>query len=115
MRVVCSYCSAELGTVPGGKATDVSHGMCKPCADHFGKLWEGMGLGEYLDELPHAVVVLDADARVLAANARAAPFLDRPPEESRGLLAGEAVACARSRLPGGCGKTVHCRDCAIRN
>ena len=25
------------------------------------------------------------------------------------------MACSRSRLPGGCGKTVHCRDCAIRN
>lgn len=115
MKVICSYCNAALGTKPGGRQTDVSHGMCEPCALHFERLWAGMGMGEYLDALPQAVVVLDADARVLAANGRAAELVGNQPAAPRGLLAGEAVACSRSRLPGGCGKTVHCRDCAIRN
>lgn len=115
MRVVCSYCNAPLGSRPGGRVTDVSHGMCERCAAHFERLWDGMQLDEYLDDLPGAVVVVDPDARVLAANAEATELLGRSPAEPRGQLAGDAVACSRSRLPGGCGRTVHCRDCAIRN
>lgn len=115
MRVICSYCQAPLGTKPGGRPTDVSHGMCEPCALHFERLWAGMGMGEYLDGLAQAVVVLDAHSRVLAANAKAAELVGHRPAAPRGLLTGEAMACSHSRLPGGCGKTVHCRDCAIRN
>jgi len=31
-----------------------------------------------------------------------------------GLRGGEAFACVRSRLPEGCGRTVHCRECGVR-
>jgi PAS domain-containing protein len=113
MHVVCSYCRRTLVDDPSaGEGT--SHGMCPPCAEHFEALWRGMSLGEYLDELPDPVLVVNGDARVVAANARAADALGRPRGELRGLLAGEAFACARSRLPGGCGKAVHCRECTIR-
>jgi PAS domain-containing protein len=115
MRVICSYCHVFLRELPGGKSSDVSHGMCEACDLHFERLWEGMHLGEYLDELPQAVVVIDADARVLAANAKATELLQRDPAAPRGLLTGDAMACAHSRLPGGCGKTIHCRECTIRN
>ena len=30
-------------------------------------------------------------------------------------LAGEVFECAHSDLPGGCGKTQHCKACTIRN
>lgn len=113
MRVVCSYCRRLLVDDPAaGGAT--SHGMCPPCAEHFEALWRGMSLGEYLDALPQPVLVVNGDARVVAANALAAGRLGRPRDELHGLLAGEAFACARSRLPGGCGRTVHCRECTIR-
>lgn len=115
MRVVCSYCQSLIRQDAAGKSTDVSHGMCSACERHFERLWAGMALGEYLDDLPQAVLVVDADARVLAANAKATLLLGRDPASPRGLLGGEAMACARSRLPGGCGKTIHCRECAIRN
>ena len=32
-----------------------------------------------------------------------------------GLLGGVALECAYARLPEGCGKTVHCVTCTIRN
>ncbi len=35
-------------------------------------------------------------------------------DEVRGLKDCEALACAHSRLPEGCGRTVHCRECAVR-
>ncbi len=112
MRVVCSFCHAFLRDVPG--AAGVSHGMCPSCAEFFGRLWEGMPLGEYLDDLAAPVLVVDPEHRVLAANARMAEALGRDPRELRGALVGEAMACSHARLPEGCGKTIHCRECTIR-
>ncbi len=112
MRVVCSYCTKPLGEAPGGAG--LTHGMCAECDAHFARLWAGMRLGEYLELLPRPVLVVDADGRVLAANAQLGEALGCDPGKLRGLLGGEAMACARSRLPGGCGKTEHCRECTIR-
>jgi PAS domain-containing protein len=115
MLLVCSYCHKTLRAGKGGPSDLVSHGMCEECGAHFEKLWSGMQLGEYLDGLPGAVLLVDGDGRVLAANAKAGALLGRDPATPRGLLGGEAMACSNSRLPGGCGKTIHCRDCTIRN
>jgi PAS domain-containing protein len=114
MRLVCSYCHATLREERGGRSDLVSHGMCPSCGDHFERLWAGMRMGEYLDDLPQPVMLVDGDGRVLAANARAAGLLGHDPASPRGLLGGEAMACSHSRLPGGCGRTVHCRECTIR-
>jgi PAS domain-containing protein len=115
MLVVCSYCQKTLRGEKGGRSDLVSHGMCAECGAHFERLWSGMKLGEYLDGLPGAVLMVDGDGRVLAANVHAGEVLGLDPAMPRGLLGGEAMACSHSRLPGGCGKTIHCRDCAIRN
>jgi PAS domain-containing protein len=114
MRVICSYCRKVIREDPQAAATQVSHGMCPECDAYFEKLWGGMRLGEYLDLLPRPVLVVDADGRVVAGNTRLAETVGRRREELRGLLGGEAMACAHSRLPEGCGKTVHCRECTIR-
>jgi len=113
MLVVCSYCRRTIVDDPAA-GDQVSHGMCPGCAEHFEALWRGMSLGEYLDQLADPVLVVNGDARVVAANARVARLLGRDRAELAGLLQGEAFACAHSRLPGGCGKTVHCRECTIR-
>ncbi len=113
MRVVCSYCRADIGNLPGA-GSGVSHGMCATCDAYFERLWGGMTLGEYLDQLPQPILLVDEDARVATANRAAAAITGQDPASLRGHLTGEAVACARSRLPEGCGKTEHCRDCAIR-
>jgi PAS domain-containing protein len=113
MLVVCSYCRRTIVDDPAA-GDRVSHGMCPACAEHFEALWRGMSLGEYLDQLEDPVLVVNGDARVVAANARAARLLGRDRAELAGLLTGEALACAHARLPGGCGKTVHCRECTIR-
>jgi PAS domain-containing protein len=115
MLVLCSYCQKTLRSEKGGRSDLVSHGMCEECGDHFEKLWRGMQLDEYLDGLPGAVLLVDGDGRVLAANRQAGALLGHDPASPRGLLGGEAMACSYSRLPGGCGKTIHCRDCTIRN
>jgi hypothetical protein len=114
MRVICSYCRSVISADPQARITDVSHGMCAPCAQHFERLWAGMPLGEYLDELGSPVLLADGYGRVLAMNQKAADLLGVDRAGSVGLLGGEAVACVRSRLPEGCGRTVHCRECSVR-
>ena len=88
--------------------------MCSTCDAYFERLWGGMTLGEYLDQLPQPILLVDGDARVASANRAAAALTGHEPGALRGHLTGEAVACAHSRLPEGCGRTEHCRDCAIR-
>lgn len=114
MLVVCSYCHAKIREDASGRSFDVSHGMCLGCAEHFDRLWGGMSMSEYLDGLPQPVLVVNAEGRVVAANQRLATLFGRDRAEMRGLLGGEALACVHSRLPEGCGKTVHCRECTIR-
>jgi PAS domain-containing protein len=113
MLLVCSYCRRTIRDDGSGEA-GVSHGMCAPCAEHFEKLWRGMSLGEYLDDVPEPVLVVNAEGRVVAANQRLASLFGRERADLCGLRQGEALACVHSRLPEGCGKTVHCRECTIR-
>ena len=114
MRVICSYCRRVIRADPQARVTDVSHGMCEPCGRHFGRLWAGMPMDEYLDELGHPVPLTDGDGRILAMSAKLADLISADREACVGLEGGEAFACVHSRLPEGCGRTVHCRECAVR-
>ncbi len=113
--VICSYCRKVIREEPGGSSLDVSHAMCPECAEHFERLWAGMPLGEYLDDLPVPILIVSGEGRIIDANTEMATLLGREPSDLRGLNNGEAFACVYSRLPEGCGKTVHCRECTIRS
>ena len=115
MKIVCSYCERDLGEKEPLDDPMVSHGMCPACHAHFRRQWRGLSLSEYLDAFPCPVVVVDEHVRTIAANRPMAELLGRAPEDLFGLLGGEALECAHARRPGGCGKTVHCRTCTIRN
>jgi hypothetical protein len=114
MRLVCSYCRRTIRADPSARVTDVSHGMCEPCSMHFGRLWAGMPLDEYLDGLGRPILLMDGTGRVLAMNKQLADLIGADARGTVGLLGGEAFACVHSRLPEGCGRTMHCRDCQVR-
>jgi hypothetical protein len=61
------------------------------------------------------MVIVSPNARVIAFNGSYAKSFLKEDEKTVGLLAGEFLECAHSRLPEGCGRTVCCRDCTIRN
>jgi len=115
MRVVCSYCQKLIATKPPLQDGSVTHGMCQACSEYFGAQWSGMSYDAYLARFTFPVVLVDADARLVAVNRPACDLLGREPRDVIGLLGGEALECARARLPGGCGRTVHCPTCTIRN
>jgi hypothetical protein len=115
MRVLCSYCQQSLGTKEPYDDDGVTHSICEPCFAHFSPQWEGQPFAEYLNGFPFPVALVDGDVRVVAFNDAAQRQLGWAPPRTVGLLGGEALECARSRLPGGCGRTSHCATCALRN
>lgn len=115
MNIVCSYCGKMLGTKPPMDNDMVTHGMCPACVEHFERQWSGLSLGEFLDDCEQPVIVFSGECRVIAVNQKMADLLGMSERELFGLLGGEAMECEYSRLPGGCGCTVHCETCAIRN
>ncbi len=115
VRIICSYCRKEMGEKEPLADSSSTHGICPECYQHFSRQLEGYHLSDYLDTFEEPMVVLNSDYRVLAYNkSYAEAFLG---EKTRpvGLLGGEFLDCANSRLPEGCGHAVHCRTCAIRN
>lgn len=118
MRIVCSYCrkvtGADLPRIEALEVTDQLN-MCRECEEHFTRQWTGLSLAEYLDgfDVPTYVVHIGA-GRIVAANAKFAELIGADSRDLYGLIGGEAMECLHSRKPGGCGKTVHCETCTIR-
>ena len=105
MRLICSYCRRVIRADPQARVTDVSHGMCEPCGRYFERLWAGMPVADYLDELDHPILLTDGDGRVVAMNQKLAELIGADRQACTGLAGGEAFACVHSRLPEGCGRT----------
>ena len=115
IKQVCLYCNEHLGSIeePGDDTERISHGVCPRC---FPKLLAGSGkpLAKFLDSLPAPVFVVDQDVRIVTANALGRELISKDLEEMRGHLGGEVFSCKYSKMPGGCGQTVHCKACTIR-
>jgi len=72
-------------------------------------------MAEFLDALSAPTLLVNQDRQVICANQQAQRLLGKELHEITGRLGGEVFACEHAELPGGCGQTVHCRTCAIRN
>ena len=115
MVKVCSWCKRKLTEEIGLPDGKVSHGICPDCLDYFyPRQGKPPTFGMFLDRLAVPVLVVDDDVRVVHANGKASALLGKEPGEIEGRFAGEAVECVHARLPGGCGRTVHCKSCTIR-
>lgn len=115
MLVRCSYCETDLGHKEPLDQDDISHSICDDCFEYFTDQWSGMGLGEYLDRFEKPVLVVNSDRRVVAFNKKLEEMTGKGYREMAGLRGGEALECQYARLPGGCGRSVHCQTCTIRN
>lgn len=72
-------------------------------------------LMDFIDGLNAAVVVVDATGSVSSANKQARELLRKDLPEIEGFKGGDVFECAYANLPEGCGNTVHCDGCTIRN
>lgn len=114
MIKVCAWCTREISGGDDPTNSRVSHGICPDCRDHFFPSEGPPQLAEFLDKLSVPVLVVDNDVRVLAANEKASSLLGKEVDRVVGCLGGDAIECSYARLPGGCGKQIHCRSCTIR-
>jgi hypothetical protein len=116
MRVICSWCHKELEPAPthtGDTGSETSHGICPSCKDYFlsGKR---PTLNEFLNQIPVPVLVVNPQGEIEFANRPALTLLEKDIDQVKGFKGGDAMECVYSRLPKGCGKTVHCKACTIR-
>ncbi len=115
LKIICSYCQRDCGEKEPLTDTDISHTICPECLKHFRAQWAGMDFSKYLERFPFPVLIVDGDGRGIAANQILADALGKPRRELTGLLGGNVMECEFARLPGGCGRTVHCDVCTVRN
>lgn len=116
MKVICCACGVYLRDNPSDALSDdfVSHGYCDTCAYHF-IAQAGMALPEYMEGIPAPVVTVTHEGTINFANSKALALLGKPLAQIQGAKGGIVFECEYARLPEGCGQTIHCSGCAIRN
>lgn len=114
MELICAYCNKSLGQKEPLENKLKTHGICPACRDYFSRQEENRSFNDYLEIFDRPVMVVDGEGRVAAANEQVLKMLNKPADLVLGLLGGDAMDCAYSRLPEGCGETNHCSACTIR-
>lgn len=116
MKRVCAWCNKQLDSIPPVSADDnfVTHSICEECASNM-EFQMGVPLERYLESLSAPVIMVDASAGFVFANQPARDLLGKEISALAGQPLGNVFECAYARLPGGCGKTIHCSGCVIRS
>lgn len=115
MKIVCAWCNKIIKEKHINRLENnaVSHGICPACARKtLSKL--SMPMTVFLDKFPAPVFMVDGEGKVLSANGKAYAMMEKNPDDFDGIPGGEAFNCIYAKLPGGCGRTIHCRSCTIR-
>jgi len=113
---ICSICHTTLGPPLETEKQEIhySHGICREC---LGEYLEGSGIPmiDFIDSLPVPIFVVDGDGRIQSANKLGRETVSKDMDHITGYLGGEVFQCHYATLPGGCGQTLHCKSCVIRN
>jgi len=113
MKRKCAWCGKDMGPVPGTRDDGVTHGICRDCRNFFERNVPGE-LADFMDGMDVPVMLVDFEAKLLAANRTARRQMRLAQEKIEGSLPGDVVECRWARLPGGCGKQTHCLGCVLR-
>ena len=116
IRRVCCVCGVELGSPletnkPG---ETLSHGFCRHCLEQY-MAGTGESFDDYLDTIEVPILVANSNGSVLFANTQARELVSKDLDQISGRLGGEVFDCEYASLPGGCGHTIHCQSCTVRN
>ena len=114
-KKVCAWCLANLGSVESDKSGgDITHGICSLCALKLTR-FEARTAEQILNFLREPVIMIDHEGMIKAANKSAKQILGKESEQIEEQLGGDVFECSYANLEGGCGRTEHCKTCAIRN
>lgn len=115
MKFVCAWCKSELDSTnsSSNNIDKLSHGICEQCSEKF-KYQMGVELNEYIEDLPVPILLVTEERIVLAANKIARKVIDKESYQISQQRAGEVFECINAKSQEGCGLTVHCSGCVIR-
>lgn len=116
MKKVCAWCKIELEAInfEGNSGEIISHGICAECKENIlGP--QQVEFTTFLDSLSVPIIVVNAIGNAETANTAARVVLEKELPEIIGFQGGVVFDCTYSTLPEGCGKTIHCSGCMIRN
>ncbi len=113
MENQCQLCRTDLidATAEGSPISGNLCGNCRERLQHSNSI----PMQEFLDQFAAPILVVDGNVRIHSANQSAAVLLRKSPKELADKLGGEAIECTHAREPEGCGRTIHCQSCSIRN
>jgi hypothetical protein len=112
MLSICAWCNTPL-RADAGELGPVSHGICGPCL--VSMEYRPQPLTAFLETLAAPVMAVNPEGRVVGSNDRLLSFVGKPRSAALERLGGDVISCIYSEMPGGCGETVHCLGCSIRN
>lgn len=115
MKRVCAWCKKSLGHDEEFSSSGcITHGICSPCAIKITG-YKPRTIKSILDFLEEPVFLINPEGVVKAANKSGLKLLGKNLSEIEDELGGDAFECVYAKKEGGCGRTVHCKTCAIRN
>ena len=116
MKRVCGWCKTEIERISSEWASKdiITHGICDNCLFDTLRPLSGT-LMDFLDGIDAPVLVVDARGSIRSANKQARGLLQKELPDIEGYSGGAVFECAYAGLPEGCGHTVHCNGCTIRN
>jgi len=119
MNQTCIWCSQKTGKENDSleRERTSAHAVCGCCAEHF-TLPPAGPLQQHLDRVNVPVLVIELHAGkyliTRAVNRKACDWLGKEPRELIQHLSGNVIECAYARLTEGCGNTLFCAACAIK-
>lgn len=115
IKQICLYCKAEIALIDEDHVVDerVSHGVCPICFPKF-VAGSGKNFSDFLSSFTKPIFLIDQNARVIWANELAKNMTKMDLTELEGSLYGEIFECTHATLGTGCGTTIHCKSCTIR-
>lgn len=115
MKRVCSWCNTEIAVILDGSNEEIiTHGICDSCSRKM--LWPHRPeMIDFIERLTAPIIVVGPTGNVSTANKQAREILQKELPDIEGLPGGIVFECIFAKLPEGCGKTIHCDGCTIRN
>lgn len=112
MERICAWCQKQLEPFSNGDATK-THGICQLCQDELLGV-KRHRFNDFLDTINKPLLVVDDDGMILTGNKASQDMLGKILPDIEGLPGGIVFECINANLPGGCGHTIHCVGCTVR-
>jgi len=116
MKRICAWCHIELTSEPADQSKDlsspISHGICEKCFNKV--LYHEISIQSLIESIQLPILVVNPKGQVQTANKPALSIVNKTLKQVANQLGGNVMECIYAELPEGCGNTIHCSGCAIR-